>query len=305
MTGCADGRIATISAPNETATESGTLATPTLATPTPATLPPPNPGHTDPGHTDPKKPHRPHEATRPHEAGPAEPRDGRILGGSGTSTEGSTVELVSPYRIDVWIAEPSGSGEHCSDAERNRAAGHRDPAAAARWLGARGFLRDVLGTALGSAPAGVELVEDAGGKPRIAGSPLEFSVSHARDTVAVAVAAADLGPIGVDLEGPRRLHHAERLARRLCPGPEYEDWVAMTEPERTYALLRRWTRVEALLKATGDGIRGGIRDAEARLGSSGWVASDLELPREMVGAVAARSGDWHVVVRDQTQRNGT
>lgn len=67
----------------------------------------------------------------------------------------------------------------------------------------------------------------AHGRPRLVGSPLEVSLSYAGDLVAVAWAD---GPIGVDLE---RLRSA---------GPSRGD-------------LQEWTRVEALAKAAGTGLR--------------------------------------------------
>lgn len=80
------------------------------------------------------------------------------------------------------------------------------------------------------------------GRPRVAG--VEVSVSHSGDLVAVAVTRS--GPVGVDVEQVVDLDLDE-----LRPSV-----LAADDPPVTDAagLLRVWTRKEALLKATGDGL---------------------------------------------------
>ncbi|MFF9085880.1 4'-phosphopantetheinyl transferase family protein [Streptomyces sp. NPDC014991] len=89
---------------------------------------------------------------------------------------------------------------------------------------------------------------------------LRFSVSHSGPTVGVAVCrGADIGldveraddPPDVDLVAPRVLSAAElAVLRGLAPA------------DRTGALLRYWTRKEAVLKALGIGLRLPLRHLE-------------------------------------------
>ncbi|WP_018655805.1 4'-phosphopantetheinyl transferase family protein [Actinomadura flavalba] len=81
------------------------------------------------------------------------------------------------------------------------------------------------------------------GPPRIAGGPF-LSVSHSGDRVAVAISGH--GPVGVDVEEAAGRIGDDVAAHLLAPGES-----ATGED----ALLAYWTRKEALLKATGEGLR--------------------------------------------------
>ncbi|RAY16022.1 4-phosphopantetheinyl transferase [Actinomadura craniellae] len=85
------------------------------------------------------------------------------------------------------------------------------------------------------------------GRPVIAGGP-HISVSHSGDRVAVAVSAH--GPVGVDVEAAGR-SLAEVAAQLLGPDERVRD---------AADLLTYWTRKEAVLKVTGDGLRVPLTD---------------------------------------------
>src|SRR3954470_12768432 len=84
----------------------------------------------------------------------------------------------------------------------------------------------------------------AHGKPVIDG--LEVSLSHAGDLVVVAVTT--VGPVGVDVESVR-----VGARRALLRPPLRENDVE--DPDDPRRFLVDWTRREAILKATGDGLR--------------------------------------------------
>ena len=151
---------------------------------------------------------------------------------------------------DVWWAAPVGPGDAPGlvallDAhERARLDRFRRPADAARYLGAHALTRIVLGRRLDRDPA--ELVFDRTcrcgephGKPTLYGGP-GFSFTHAGAVVGVAVLSD--GPVGLDVEPVRALPDLDSMARHVG---------APAEPA---AFFRAWTRKEALLKATGDGL---------------------------------------------------
>jgi 4'-phosphopantetheinyl transferase len=211
-------------------------------------------------------------------------------------------------RLDAPSIDRATLVATCSDEELARAARFRSPASSATWLMSRWVLRFVLSAATGSPAAALKLVASDSGKPRLAqsGAP-EFSLSHSGGFVAVAVAGGDgVGPVGVDLEVDRRFHSAGRLADHLLGPAEARRWTALAPDAREPHLLRQWTRTEALLKATGEGVAGGIRDAEPRLAAEGWRARDLDLAGlgppalpgvddgRTAGAVAARGEGWVV-----------
>jgi 4'-phosphopantetheinyl transferase len=130
--------------------------------------------------------------------------------------------------------------------ERARLGRFRRPADAARYLAAHALTRLVLGCHLDRAAA--ELVFDRTcrcgephGKPTLAGGP-GFSFTHAGEVVGVAVLAG--GAVGMDVEPVRDLPDLDAMARHVG---------APAEPA---AFFRAWTRKEALLKATGEGLAG-------------------------------------------------
>lgn len=132
--------------------------------------------------------------------------------------------------------------ELISPAERERHDGtpeHRRTS----FLAGRLILRRLAAELLGIEPASVELVAvcpDCGGahgRPVLTDSTLQLSLSHSRDAV-VAAASWD-APVGVDIES------LDQSAAAVSA-------IASLTGE---ASLLRWTRIEAILKADGRGLR--------------------------------------------------
>lgn len=89
------------------------------------------------------------------------------------------------------------------------------------------------------------------GRPRLPGSNLHASVSHSSDLVVVALTAA--GPVGVDVE--LIAHPPSRRLLSLVCTPEEQAFVLTAKDFFTH-----WVRKEAILKATGDGLRRSMTD---------------------------------------------
>jgi 4'-phosphopantetheinyl transferase len=83
------------------------------------------------------------------------------------------------------------------------------------------------------------------GRPRIKGGDLYVSVSHSDAWVAVAVTR--VADVGVDVERVSE-HGVEALSPSVLSGSE------MTEVGGAADFFKFWTRKEALVKATGDGL---------------------------------------------------
>ena len=62
--------------------------------------------------------------------------------------------------------------------------------------------------------------------------------------------------VGVDVESLRFHPYLDRLARRTMNDVEHGEWLLTAD--RSIAFTQHWTMVEAHLKATGEGIRGGL-----------------------------------------------
>ena len=239
--------------------------------------------------------------------------------------------------VQVWLARladaaPDAALVHAdavlSDEERARAV----RAAASRrreFVAGRRLLRRVLGAQLGTAPRAVPIVLDPTGKPRLApiapgtaADALRFSLAHAGDVLLVAVSRA--GDVGVDVEriDPTRDHAA--ITARYFASEEQVALAATPEAQRVEAFTRCWTRKEAMVKAIGTGIAGGLTtfvvpvtvapmvrlvrapdgwDAPGPPGAMdgvgsgrGWVLRDLEVPPGYLASLALRGADTPVSV---------
>lgn len=154
-----------------------------------------------------------------------------------------------------------------SDAERRRAGRFAFDRDRRRFVFARARLRELLGVQLSVRPESIELAYGACGKPalarRFADSALRFNLSH-RDDVAV-YAFSRYGEIGVDVEAVRRMDDADSVAACVFSQRENEMFQALDRPDRPLGFFNCWTRKEAFVKATGDGLSHPLRGFDVSL----------------------------------------
>jgi len=91
------------------------------------------------------------------------------------------------------------------------------------------------------------------GRPQLPGNSLQASVSHSGEIVAVAITSA--GPVGVDVEAVRSIDFAAMTDRVCTPGERNHVHAAAD-------FFIFWTRKEAVLKATGEGLLRPMTDLE-------------------------------------------
>ncbi|MGH3682208.1 MAG: 4'-phosphopantetheinyl transferase family protein, partial [Natronosporangium sp.] len=161
--------------------------------------------------------------------------------------------------VEVWWGRPSQQQpwhlELLDATERQRRAAFRRPADQARFTVATAVLKLAAGQRLGLAAAAVAVdrtCADCGrphGRPRLPGQDLAASISHSGDRVLVGLTGG--APVGVDVEELSRVNPDELAGHVLGPGE-----AAPTRPE----FFRYWTRKEAVVKATGDGLRMPLRE---------------------------------------------
>ena len=128
-----------------------------------------------------------------------------------------------------------------------------------------------------------EIVRTEFGKPYLkAHSEFHFNYSHSQDYFALA-SSHGVQDIGVDIEQLDRKVRFEALAKHAFHFDEYQQWKALDEDIEYW--FKVWTTKEAVLKASGLGIRIGLNtlNTQATAHSSGGMCQ-----HEAVGAFAYR-----------------
>lgn len=109
-----------------------------------------------------------------------------------------------------------------------------------------------------------------GGKPVLRNNPdIHFNISHCR--IAVAVAVSD-EPIGIDIETIRP--YKDDLARHVLSDSEYESVVSSSKPDVEF--IKLWTRKEAVLKLSGEGIRRDLRTLLTGLENTETIVDEVK-----------------------------
>jgi 4'-phosphopantetheinyl transferase len=174
----------------------------------------------------------------------------------------------------------------------------------AAFVRGRQLLRFVAAAQLGVAPADVPLVVADSGKPLLSGSgALDVSITHTGQWVAVALSRA--GAVGLDIESTeRRVDDASISRRYFAPEERTAVDAAGDAAARRAAFFRVWARKEAVVKATGDGLSGGLgafavpavegavlpllRPADVWMDAGPWWLYALPAPAGTVAALALR-----------------
>lgn len=189
--------------------------------------------------------------------------------------------------------------------ERQRAASMSSPEVREHFLLSRLLLRRVLGARLfepqavhrgdASTDSRLEFVQGEHGKPALlcgdASSVAlpQFNLSHCRGAWLLGVSRT--AAIGVDIERPRRVDNALRLATRVFTAAERAALIAadeITVDERDAYFLRCWTRKEAVLKAMGSGFASPAVDIEVST-STGPLSVTLPGAAKTTARVASLS----------------
>jgi 4'-phosphopantetheinyl transferase len=165
---------------------------------------------------------------------------------------------VQLWRID--LAAVAGEEDRwqpvLSDDERARAARFHFSRDRQRFVAARAWLRMILAAYLGADAKELSFSYSKKDKPALGpsydGRKIEFNVSHSGD---VALLAFTHGrQIGVDVERVRQDFDVEAIAHRFFSQHEQKQLSACPPEEKHAAFFRCWTRKEAYIKATGEGL---------------------------------------------------
>ena len=171
-----------------------------------------------------------------------------------------------------------------------------------RYIVGRGLLRLTLGRYLTEDPRNLRFAYGRFQKPALVpgrsalSRELQFNISHAGDLVLFAITRGR--DIGVDVEKIRALQDLDLIARRFFSAEENAALYKLPATHRPDAFFRCWTRKEAFIKASGEGLSRPLDSFDVTIqgpaellrvdndDASRWALYDVHPAPEYIGAVA-------------------
>jgi len=164
--------------------------------------------------------------------------------------------VISNSEVHVWRINISQNLKYLEQfealltpEETLRAGRYKQQKDTFRFIVSRGVQRIILGQYLDTPPARLQFVLGDNKKPHLVGidgNKVHYNLSHSGDWIVLAIA---LLPVGADVEFVDPIFPFQDILEDNFSRAE-ADYVG-TSPERFFTL---WTRKEAILKATGQGL---------------------------------------------------
>jgi 4'-phosphopantetheinyl transferase len=211
--------------------------------------------------------------------------------------------VVPADNVDVWLISTDVSdrvlaefGALLDDDERERAGALLYPARRRQFIASHGAFRVILGRHLGMPPGSLRWLRGPHGKPALAGSWPQVSMSQSGSLAALAIAGNRR--IGIDVQRLLADLDVTRMARRFYPPREARFVGSAAGPaERVERFTRLWARKEACVKVSGGRLLPGLQLTVLRTGviapdlpgtsADSYRVRDLRVPRGFRAAVAA------------------
>jgi 4'-phosphopantetheinyl transferase len=198
--------------------------------------------------------------------------------------------------VEVWWARIDQARDEFTDdldeVERGRLAAYRRDEDRARFLLGVTIVRRLLAARFSLPAANVRLDRACPecGKPhgKVRAEGVELSVTHSGELVGVAVAN---DPVGLDVEQLDPDLDVDGVARLSLSPAEARELSRYDGIEKTRVFTQYWTRKEALVKATGDGLRVDLRTVVA----DGMQVRELPVGPDHVAALAVVAAEPPVV----------
>ncbi|NIO42434.1 MAG: 4'-phosphopantetheinyl transferase superfamily protein [Burkholderiales bacterium] len=145
------------------------------------------------------------------------------------------------------------------------------------------MLRLLLSTFNGQDPHAIHICNGSLGKPYVSGHGLHFSLSHSSDVALIAI--TNSGPIGVDIERVRPDLGIDGFTRGLFAASEVARIESLPTGSRIRAWFQAWTRLEAVAKASGEGLLEYVAH-DSSCDSPPFRTWNIDVDKSHVGTVA-------------------
>lgn len=219
---------------------------------------------------------------------------------------------VHLWRVDLEAVSADGSRWQTllSSDEVTRAGRFHFARDRQHFLAARAWLRRILASYLAIDAQDVVFAYSKKEKPSLgpahAGRNVTFNVTHSGGIALLAFAR--WREVGVDVEQVRRDFDLEAIARRFFSTHEQNQIAALPADEKVEAFFRCWTRKEAYIKATGDGLSLPLTQFDVSLApgetnallvtrpdgaeAGSWRLHEVPAGTGYIGAVCVRGQNW-------------
>jgi 4'-phosphopantetheinyl transferase len=217
--------------------------------------------------------------------------------------------FVGLARLTPALSGTAPSDAGLSEPDRDRANRFRFPEDLARFILGRRLLTAMISEHRGAPQQPLELALTEHGRPFLADdTALAFSISHAGTLVAVALALD--ARVGLDVESLDRRLQLDPLAERIFNPTDLARFRTLPPASRHAAFFRAWTGKEAILKAQGIGLFGGVQEISVPMeeksnsttvpgpDKSTWHLVPLTVPAGYLGAVACDDPLQNVLMQD-------
>ena len=168
---------------------------------------------------------------------------------------------LGPIDVHVWRLPLAQPPEHLAVLARTLSPDERDRAKRFyfdrdrnAFTAARGALRTLAGHYAAHPPEELVFGYQAKGKPYLTTPPgdLRFNVSHSGDFALLAFTRGR--ELGVDVERRRPMDDLRLVAKGAFSPQEYATFCGLPPHEHTVAFFACWSRKEAFIKTTGEGV---------------------------------------------------
>ncbi len=214
--------------------------------------------------------------------------------------------------LDLPIKRVQELKEKLSIDERIKSEHFRFERDRSQFIAARGILRMILGCYLGVEPSTIRFFYEKHGKPRLqntfAKTDIQFNVSHSEGLALYSFTRGH--EVGVDIEYMREISEMEQIVERFFSVRDRVFFGTLPASEKQYPFFHWWTRKEAFVKATGEGLSSPLDTFDAALaegksvGSLGilgepregkrWSTWDVTPAEEFAGAVVVEGRGLYV-----------
>ncbi len=213
---------------------------------------------------------------------------------------------TAPNCVDIWTVPIRSAGsiieelrESLSSDERERALRFYAEEHRNSFVVARGILRAILASYISARPEDLVFGYGSKGKPYLKEHPdLHFNLGHSGELAVYAVAGDELG---VDVERMKPMEDWQKISKRFFSLRESDELAKLDPAQQIAGFFACWTRKEAYIKATGEGLAAGLdkfsvgvnpSQADGTIDEDGqprrWYYKDLKLGDQYAGAVVTR-----------------